>query len=426
MSGGVFFLLMIVLIMLGLPIVIGIGFSSIIYILVTGIKPLAIMGSRLVNGIDSFAFLAITLFIMAGCMMEAYGLSVRLIDFSTKFFSKIPGASGTIALIACAIFAALTGSGPATVVAIGSIMLPLMIKDGYKKNDAVGLVTIGGALGPLIPPSITMIVYGTAMGLSVPAMFMGAVVPGLLMLFSMIVANVLMAKKNGLTVTAVKYTGKEKWTAFKKAIGALMMPVVVLGGIYSGIFTPTEAGAIAVAYCGILGVCYGKFTWGNFKKICVDTIHTSAMVMFIVASASLFGLILTTAQIPQTIVAAATMYLTNKYVFLVAMTVIILIVGALLETNTATLILAPIIIPVGIALGLDPLHLGVVWCMNLIIGLCTPPFGLNIFTGVSMSGESFTNVVKGSLPYLIAAVISLVICTFVPQTVLFLPNLLYG
>lgn len=424
MTGGILFLLMIGLMLLGLPIAIGIGYSSILYILVTGIKPLLIVGSRLADGIDSFSFLAITMFIMAGCMMEQYGLSERLINVSAKLCGNAPGSSGTIAIVACAIFAALTGSGAATVVAIGGLTIPMMIDQGYSREEATAVVTTGGALGPLIPPSITMIVYGTAMGLSVPAMFMGAVIPGLLTMMFLIITNILLARRRGIKDQKVHYSAKEKLKALREAILALLMPVIVLGGIYSGLFTPTEAGAIAVMYCAFLGVIYRKFTWASFKKICIDTVHTSAMVMFIVACASLFGLILTVAKIPQTIVTAATTVLTSKIIYLIVLTIIILIVGALLETNTATLILAPILIPVGLALGLDPLHLGVIWCMNLIIGLVTPPFGLNLFTGVSVGQVSFVNLAKKCAPYIAAQIFALLICTFWDDVILVLPRLL--
>ena len=427
MSGGLFFALMLGLLALGVPIAVGIGFSSIIYILVTGMKPLVIMGTRMVAGMDSFPLLAITLFVMSGCLMEAYGLSEKLIKFSKVFLHRIPGSTGTVTIFACAIFAALSGSGPATVAAIGGMTLPMLERSGYKSRDALGLISVAGALGPLIPPSVTMIVYGSIMGVSFPEMFMGAIIPGVMMALFICLSNIYVCRRKGIKQESQTYTGREKWDALKGAVGVLIMPLIVLGSIYSGICSPTEASALSVVYCLLYGVFAHKFTLKGIREVLENTVRTSAMIMFIIAAANLFGQILTAAMIPQAIVSAAMTIVTNKYIFLICMTIILLIAGALLETTTATLILAPIIIPVGLALGLDPLHLAVAWCMNLVLGLCTPPFGLNIYTAAGLSrSNGFKDVVMGEAPHLVAAMAALLLVTFIPDLVLFLPNMVYG
>lgn len=420
----IIFAIMFLLIFWGVPIAYSIELSVIALLAVTHLKPMIIIPQKLEIGMDTFVYLAIPLFTLAGYLMEQGGLSDRLVDCVEKLFGWFPGSMGTITIICCLFFASLTGSGPATVAAIGAIMIPTMLKNGYSRTDAAGLLAAGGSLGPIIPPSIAMIVYATTMGLSVPEMFMAAMLPGILLGLLFIATNTILSIRKGIRSERVHFTTKELLRSVWRALGVIFLPVLVLGGIYGGIFTPTEAATISVVYALILGFSYRELTLKKLLVAMQKTVVTSAMVIFIVGMSNAFGTILAAANIPRTIAAMIIPYLNNRTVYLLLLIVFLLVVGCIMETVSSIVILAPILVPIGTALGIVPMHLGIVFSVTLIVGFITPPFGLNLFTAAATADTNFSEVVKGVLPYLIASLIAVLLIAFFPQISLALPALM--
>jgi len=425
MEIGILFGGMLLLFILGLPAAIGLGFAGVGYLVITGFRPLITLPNLMAQGLDSFSLLAIVLFVLAGGMMESFGLSKRLVNLGITFFGRLPGSMGTVTVVCCAIFAALSGSGPATVAAIGGMMMPIMVENGYKPRDAAGLISASSSLGPIIPPSICMIIYGACMSASIPKMFAGAALPGILMAVLLAVTNTVISIRRKIPRSTKRYTLKEKAQALWSSLGALGMPVAVLGGIYGGIVTPTEAGVVAVVYCMILGLVYRQLTWEKLKAAFINSAQTTATVLFIISAAKLFGWIVTATGAPTKIANMILPYLSSQGMYWFLLMVILFVVGCLMDSAPATLILAPILVPIGIQLGIDPVHLGVLFCMNLIVGYVTPPFGVSLFTAVSVTKVPFADVVRGSLPYLVVCFLTVVLCIIFPQLVLWLPGVLY-
>ena len=412
--GVILIVSLLILMAVGMPIAYALVLCSGITLISTDFADLIIMVQRMFGGLDSFPILACPLFILAGYIMEGSSMSQRLVDWASCVCGKTRGGVGTVTIVACAVFAALTGSGPATVAAIGAIMYPALIDAGYPKNSSAALVAAGGALGPVIPPSIVMIIYGTTMGVSVPAMFTGAIVPGLLMAVALIVANSIMAKRWSITVSQQQYTMKEVLHYTWRAAGTLFMPVLVLGGIYKGIFTATEAAAIACTYSLIISICYRSMSFKKLFEILKKSATVSAMGLLIVGSANVFGWLLAAGKIPATITAFLVPLLHTKVLYMIVLLILLFIVGTLMETSASVVILAPIIVPTGLALGFDPLHLGLVFVIALVVGYITPPFGVNIFTVCSTTGESYVDVVKGLVPYILAVVAAVILIAVFP------------
>lgn len=419
---------MALLLAFGVPVAFSIGLSSMFFLLVTGLKPMVVVAQSSVNGVDSFTMLAIPMFTLAGYLMESSGMSKRLVNCMEKLLGNSAGGVGTVTIVCCAIFAALTGSGPATVTAIGCIMLPAMINAGYSRGESGGMLSAAGALGPIIPPSICMIVYGSTMSVAVPDLFIAAIVPGILLTVSMIIANSIMSRRRSGKASAAmvkkQYDSKEVLGAVVQALPTLFLPVIILGGIYSGIFTPTEVAVVAVFYTILWGFVYREMKFADIIRSLKKTVATTGMVMFIMAMAAIFTFLLSTARIPTVIAKAIVPYLSNRYIFVVLMLVLLLIAGCIMEVLSLVVILAPIIIPIGLQLGMDPIHLGVTFCITLVVGLATPPFGMNLFTASAVCEAPFIEVVKGVWPYLIAMAISIILIAFVPQLSLLLPSLL--
>lgn len=409
------FLLLFILMFAGVPIAFAIAGAGTIYLQITDLKPLLAAAQRIIVGTDSTPLLAIPLFTLGGYLMESLGISKRLVNWVKLFVDRYTGSMGMVTILTCTIFAALTGSGPATVAAIGALMIPNMIQSGYSIEEAAGLTATAGALGPIIPPSIAMIVYGSTMGVSVTGMFMNAIVPGLLIALALCVTNYIRAKRQHIAGQKVHHSFREILKRTWSALGALLLPIIILGGIYGGIFTPTEAATVCVVYSLLLGVIYRELTLDKVWKAFSKALSASAAVVFIIACANLFGWLLTVTRVPNTVTEALVPVLHNKYLYLIALTLLLFVVGALMDTLASIVVLAPIIIPVGVALGLEPMHLAVVFCVNLIIGFVTPPFGVNLFTAVQTAQISYGRVVKGVLPYMLTAMGVVIIITFIPQ-----------
>jgi C4-dicarboxylate transporter DctM subunit len=421
------FLVLFGLMLIGVPVAFSILSAGMTYLVLTGVRSLVVT-QRLVYGLNSFTLLAVPLFILVGNLMDFGGISRRLTDWAKSLLGWMPGGLGIVTVFSCAIFAALTGSGPATVAAIGSIMLPSMVKAGYSRETSAGLVASAGALGPIIPPSIPMIIYGVTMNLSIPAMFVGGVVPGLVIALVLSAVNVVFALRNP---EVLKYSRQTKFDLgeslrlFWKALGALGLPVLILGGIYGGIFTPTESAAIGVVYALILGFALKELKVKDLPKILINSLKTSTMVNFIIAAASLFSWVVSRSQIGGVISSAfISLVGGSQVVYLLVLIVVLLFVGCIMDNVAATLILAPILIPVGIQLGCNQLHLGLLFCICLVIGFVTPPFGYNLFTAISISGLNFKQIVKGALPFLLTEIALLFVFAFVPGLCTWLPRLM--
>ncbi len=332
---GFMFLIMLGLIFIGVPVAFSILGSGIWFLLATDIKPLALVCQRAVTGLDSFPLLAVPLFVFVGDLMDRGGISKRMIRWAESLLGWMPGGLGVVTIVSCAVFAALTGSGPATVAAIGSIMIPSLVKNGYPLKTAAGMAAAGGALGPIIPPSIPMIIYGVTMGISIPQMFVAGIVPGLFLAGLLIVVNMIIAIRNPEilrhrgTAFSIREVLKNTWSA----LGALLLPVIILGGIYSGIFTPTESAAVGVVYALFVGIfVYREIRISDIPKALVKSMETAAMVDIIIAAANLLSWIMSVTQVSTYIIGVLSGIITNKYTNLLVLMVLLFVVGALMDT----------------------------------------------------------------------------------------------
>lgn len=415
---------MLLLMFIGLPVAFSMLVASLTYVFTANV-PIAIVAQRMMTGTNSFILLAIPLFTLTGYIMENTSLSSRLVEFVEAFFGKARGSIGMVTIVSCAIFAALTGSGPATVAAIGALMMPAMIRSGYSRATGAGIIAAGGALGPIIPPSANMIVYGSTMNLSIPKMFIGGVVPGLFITAALCVVNYFIARKRGYKSPDIHFSRKEKTTRFLRAIPTLLIPVLILGGIYGGIVTPTEAAVLSVVYSLVYGLISKEIKLSIIGKVAAKTAITSATVVFILSVSNLFSWVLSTTRLPAKIGEQVMQLITDKYTYLAVFMLTLFIVGTLMDTIPAIVILAPILVPIGINMGVDPLHLGVLFCITLTVGFVTPPYGINLFTAVSTTGVQYGEVVKGVLPFTFVMMLCVAICAFIPELITWLPSLMF-
>jgi len=422
--GEVLFLAMGILIFINVPIAISIGLGTMVAIAFQGKIPMFIVAQRMFTGMDSFPLLAIPLFMIAGTLMERGGISRRLIAFASSLVGNVWGGLGIISILACMFFAAISGSAPATVVAIGSIMIPAMIREGYDKAFAVALMAAGGTIGVIIPPSIPFVTYGITMNVSIGKLFAAGIGPGLLMGGALIIVCYFYSKKRGYRSSNTEQ--RHPFKAFLDAILGLMMPIIILGGIYGGVFTPTEAAAVACVYSLIVGACVYREL--NFKQIYVcmySAAVPAAMVMLIIGCAQSMGWMLTTEQVPVKIAQFVADFTSSQFMLLMLINVVLLIVGCLMELNASIIILGPIFMPLIMKFGVDPVHFGVIMVVNMTIGLLTPPLGVNLFVANGLRKDvSFKEIVLKVIPMLIALIIVLLILTYVPQTSLFFADLL--
>lgn len=426
--GVLVFLVIFALIIFGVPVATSIFMGGVFYVEVTDTAPLLILMQKLVKGLDSFTLLAIPLFILLGVIMERGGISKRIVDWATSLVGSVSGGIGAVCIISCAIFAALTGSNPATVAAIGSLTIPAMVDSGYTKQRATGLVATSGSLGQIIPPSMSMIVYGCTMQVSITDMFVGGIMPGLVIAFALIVLNGIMARRDPAIMQhkgEINFSFSNLLLQTWKSLGALLIPVVILGGIYAGIFTPTESAAIGVLFSLILGIfVYRELEIKELPGLLLKSMKNTAMITFIMGAANILTWILAVTQLPNLVATKLLPLIDTPALYLFVLVILLLILGALIDTVVAIVIVAPIFIPLGIELGLDPIHLGVLFCVNLAVGFCTPPFGYNLFMAQTISGLKFEEVVKGSIPYLLLQIAILFVIAYVPGLVTWLPSIM--
>ena len=416
---------LIALIAIGVPIALSLTGATLVALLTTTDVIPIVVTQRFFTAVDSFSLMAIPFFMMAGLLMEKGGISNRLINLANLLLRNLNGGLAIVAIIVSAFFGALTGSSAATVAAIGGILIPAMIKSGYDEGFSLATSATAGYLGCIIPPSIPMITYGVATGASIGALFMAGVVPDILLAVGMCLYAFWVGCKNGYKGSEQKASASEILRAFVDAIWALLMPVIILGGIYGGIFTPTEASCVALFYGLIVSIfIYKELKIRDLPAMIKHAMVNSAMVMFIIAGAAAFGYLMTRGMIP-TRIANAIINLTNSPVlFLLIVNVVLLIMGTFMETNAAIMITAPIFLPIVKAMGIDVVHFGIIMIVNLAIGQITPPLGVNLFVAAGVHGGTIEKVVnKHLIWYLIVSIAILLLLTYIPGLVMALPNL---
>ena len=379
------------------PIAVALGLTAFAYFFYFTTIPLTQPSETLVNALNNFPLMAIPFFVLAANIMSRGGISRRLTEAGNALVGQFRGGLAMTAVLSCVFFAAISGSSPATVVAVGTLLIPAMIRSGYDQRFSTGLIATSGSLGILIPPSIPLIVYGIATEESIGDLFIAGVLPGLFAGLLLLIMVIVISRKRGYGTgeNALVLTSKQRTRALRDAALSLLLPIFVLGGIYGGIFTPTEAAAMAVLYAVLLAVfVYRELSFKDLGSVLLGSARTSAMVMFIIANGILFTFVLTSERIPGEIADGLLGLELNKWAFLLVVNLLLLVVGCFMETSSAILILAPILLPIAVELGVDPIHLGIIMIMNLEIGMITPPLGLNLFVASGLTGMSVLQVAR--------------------------------
>lgn len=417
------FLSFLALLLLGMPVAFALGISSAFSVLLTGVVPVNYLMQTMFGAVDSYSLLAIPLFVLSGVIMEYGGLSRRLIDAAKAFVGHITGGLPAVTLLGTAVFAMLSGSGPATVAAIGGIMIPAMIREGYGQGFSAGVVATAGGVGIVIPPSIPLIIYGITTNTSIGDLFLAGFIPGCLTIIILYLLSRHISKKNGYGAKTQKASSKERWAALWRAKWTLLMPVVVLGGIYGGIFTATEAAGVAVAYSLLLTLFYRETKIVQVPAMLRSTFLISGMILIIIATASTYARILTLERIPSLIANFLGGLPVPFWAILAVILILLLFIGMFMETISGIILLAPILVPVVTEMGMDPVHFGIVMIMASMIGFATPPVGDNLNVASAISGLSIERVSIAALPFVFALITMLFAVTYIPQISMFLPNL---
>lgn len=412
-----------VLLFLGVPIAYSIGAATLLSLLVAGI-PTAFLGQGVFTSLDSFPSMAVPFFILAGALMDTGGLSKRIVNVAQSMLGNITGGLGIATILSAAIFAAISGSSPATVAAIGAIMIPAMVNKGYKVDDAAALSAAGGGLGIIIPPSIPMIIYGITANVSIGDMFLAGFGPGFVIIFILSLTVYFIARKKGYKGSERKFSLGELLRNTWDAKWALLSPVIILGGIYSGKFTPTESAVIAVIYSLLVGLfIYKELKIKDIPKAITSSAIMSGAVLVILATATSFGRLITMYQIPHKLADQITGISSNPTVILFLIALIVLIIGTFMETLSIIIILTPLFLPVVTSLGVDPVHFGIIMVVAAEIGMLTPPVGVNLFVASGIGNISLERISKAIIPFLLAMVLALIIIIMVPEISTFLPNI---
>ncbi len=418
---GVFVLLLAI----NVPIAIALGMAGIMALILGDMPtPPLVVAQRMFTALDSFPFMAIPFFMIAGGFMETGGMSRRLVEFAKALIGPVKGGLGIITVLACAFFAALSGSNPATVAAIGSIMIPAMVEAGYPLSFSAAITAAGGTLGVIIPPSIPMVTYGVVTNTSIGDLFLAGIVPGLLMATAII--SVVVWKSNQLNLPCGEPTSLSRiFNTGKEAALALFMPVIILGGIYGGVFTPTEAAAVATVYSFIIGVfVFREIKLGDMYNIILKAATSTAVVLFVIATSSSFSWLLTSLQIPEKVAEIMLQMFSTPAIIILILNIILLFLGSFLETQAIILLVTPIIFPLALELGIHPLVLGILIVVNTSVGMITPPMAVNLFVACSLTGLSIERITRPILSFLAAEVVALLLISNVPIISLYFVSLL--
>ncbi|WP_315718683.1 MULTISPECIES: TRAP transporter large permease subunit [unclassified Bradyrhizobium] len=438
MSSLLIFSLLIFLMLTGMPISIALGLTVLSFVFFMTNVPTESVALKLFTGIDNFEIMAIPFFILAGNFLTHGGVARRMINFATSMVGHWYGGLGLAGVVACALFAAVSGSSPATVIAIGSIMLPAMVKQGFPKRFGAGVITTSGALGILIPPSIVMVVYSVATGgsialdpaghrvssASVGQLFIAGVVPGIMLATLLGLTTFYRAWKNDYP-RLPRASWAERFTAFRKCMWGLLLIVIVLGGIYTGKFTPTEAAAVSAVYAFVIAVfVYRDMSLKDVPKVLLGSANMSAMILYIITNAVLFSFLMANENIPQQIANWMAAAGVNWIVFLLVVNILLLLAGNVMEATSIVLIMAPILFPVAVKLGIHPVHLGILMVVNMEVGMCHPPVGLNLYVASGIAKMGITELTIAVMPWLLTMLGFLVLVTYVPEISLWLPRML--
>lgn len=412
--------------LLGVPIAFSMGLASVIAVFSGASVPTVLIAQKLFSGVNSFSLMAIPFFMLAGELMETGGISKRLIDVAKSLVGHLTGGLGMVDIATSVLFAGISGSAAADTAAVGSMLIPPMKKNGYPKGLAAVIQAAAGSLGPIIPPSMTMIIYCSLTNLSIAECFMAGVVPGLLIGLTIAIITYFYAKKLRIQGDR-RATLREIRLAIKNSVWALLMPVIIIGGIISGIFTPTEAGAIAVVYALIVGLFIHKeLTFRDLPKVFLRGASMTSMVLLIVAGASIFSWLVAYAKLPATVIGVLVQITDSQYVIMILLVIFLLFVGMFIETLSATIICAPILFPMAIQYGIDPVQFALVMVVTLVYAGVTPPVGGVLFITMGIAECKMKDTLRYLCPYLGGVGIIILLCIFFPQISLFLPRLLYG
>ncbi|NDI87626.1 TRAP transporter large permease [Undibacterium crateris] len=424
MNAIIIFVLLIGLILTGMPISISLGLTVLTFLFTMTDVPITSVALKLFTGLENFSIMAIPFFILAGSLLTQGGVARRMIHFATTMVGHFYGGLALAGVISCALFAAISGSSVATVVAVGSIVLPAMVKQGFPKKFGAGVITTSGALGILVPPSVVMVLYSVSTNTSVGKLFMAGVIPGLMLASMLGLTTWWIARKNNYP-RMKKANWAERWNAFKDSAWGFSIIVLVIGGIYSGLFTPTEAAAVAAVYAFFVVVfVYKDLSLKNVPKVVLDAASLSAMLLYIITNAVLFSFLMTSENIPQQMADWLTLQGLGPVAFLLVVNILLLVAGNVMEPSSIVLIMAPILFPVAARLGIDPIHFGVLMMVNMEVGMCHPPVGLNLYVASGITKMGISELSVAVLPWLFTMVIFLLLITYVPMVSLALPTLL--
>ena len=424
MNTIIIFILLLALMLTGMPISISLGLTVLTFLFTMTSVPIESVALKLFTGIEKFEIMAIPFFILAGNFLTHGGVAKRMINFASSMIGHWHGGLGLAAVMGCALFAAVSGSSPATVVAIGALVMPAMVKQGFPKGFGAGIVTTAGALGILIPPSIAMVIFAVATNTSIGALFIAGVIPGLMLASMLAGTTAYRAWKNGYP-RLPKATWGERGKALRESVWGLLLIVIVLGGIYGGLFTPTEAAAVSAVYAFCVAVfVYKDINLKAVPKILLNSASMSAMLLYIITNAVLFSFLMTSEQIPQHLSNWLLSMGLGPIAYLLAVNILLLVAGNFMEPSSIILILAPILFPVAVALGIHPIHFGILIVVNMEVGMCHPPVGLNLYVASGIAKMGITELTVAVWPWLLTMLVFLGIVTYVPAISLFLPRIL--
>lgn len=415
----------IVCLLINIPIAFALCIACVAFIWQTGLTNIDMLTQTIFATADNFPLLAVPFFILSGELMSSGGIAIRLVNFAKTLVGHKIGGLGAIAILGCMIFAAISGSGTATAAAIGGIMIPIMADNKYKAEHSASIVACAGALGPIIPPSIFYVLYGVIANVSISKLFIGGLLPGILVAVALLIVNYFICKKEKYPKADFQFSWRNVLSGLNEAKWALLAPAVILGGIYGGIFTPTEAAVVGVVYSLIISVfVYKELKFKDLPKVFIKGGMIAATILIIMGPAALFGKMLAIARIPQMLSDVLIGITASPFIFLLIINAILLICGMFMEGAAALTILSPLLVPIALSYGVDPLHFGIIMSVNLSAGLFTPPFGLNLFITSKIAGVKFTETFKYLWPQVVAVLVALAIITLVPALSTWLPNVM--
>jgi len=414
------------LLSVGAPIAFCIGISALAGLIQLGDIPLLLIPHMMFQGTDSFPLLAVPFFVLAGALMNAGGITRRLVNFANLLVGHVRSGLALVNVVASMFFAGVTGAAVADTSAIGSVLIPAMKEEGYDLDFSAAITAASSTMGPIIPPSIPMIIYGVSAEQSIGALFLAGIIPGLLIgLALMAVAYFSKSQSQGRSgPRAAAATWRSLFLGVKDALLALFMPAFILGGILAGIFTPTEAAAVSVLYAFFVGrFVYNELSWHQLPALMQESLLVTAVIMFIIANAAIFGWLVAALQLPQKIIGLFTAVTSSRWLILILINFFLLLVGTFMETTASLIILTPVLLPLAKQIGLDPIHFGAIMVLNLVIGLTTPPLGVCLFVSSGIAGISLERISRAMIPFLLAAIVVLLLVTYIPSLSMWIPQL---